>query len=144
MLEESIAVRRALGDKWGIANSLSSLTNLLIHLGQFQGVWAMIEESLLINIELGDKTAIAYCLEDFAGLAAGESQSERALVLAGAAAALRIEIDGPLPAGEQDALERTLAPARQAIDVADQEAAWQTGQALSLDAAMAYALKKRP
>ena len=108
MLEESIAVRRALGDKWGIANSLSSLTNLLIHLGQFQGVWAMIEESLLINIELGDKTAIAYCLEDFAGLAAGEGQPERALVLAGAAAALRIEIDGPLPAGEQDALERTL------------------------------------
>lgn len=140
MLEESIATRRALGDKWGIANSLSSLTNLLIHLGQCQGVWELIQESLLINIELGDKTAIAYCLEDFAGLAAGEGQPERALILAGAAAALRGEIGGPLPAGEQAALDRVLAPARQAIDQAGQEKAWRTGQAMSLEAALAYAL----
>jgi adenylate cyclase len=140
MLEESIATRRALGDKWGIANSLSSLTNLLIHLGQYQGVWAMVQESLLINIELGDKIAIAYCLEDFAGLAAGEGQPERALILAGAAAALREEIGGPLPAGEQAALDQTLAPARQAMTQAEQEKAWQTGQAMSLEAALSYAL----
>jgi predicted ATPase len=140
MLEESIATRRALGDKWGIANSLSSLTNLLIHLGQYQGVWDMIEESLLINIELGDKTAIAYCLEDFAGLAAGEGQPERALILAGAAAALREEIGGPLPAGEQDALDRTLAPARRTLDQAGQDTAWQTGHGMGWDAALAYAL----
>jgi hypothetical protein len=140
MVEESIATRRALGDKWGIANSLSSLTNLLIHLGQFQGVWAMVQESLLINIELGEKTAIAYCLEDFAGLAAGEGQPERALSLAGAAAALREEIGGPLPAGEQAALDRALAPARQALDQANQQTAWQTGHSMSLDAALAYAL----
>jgi hypothetical protein len=140
MLEESIATRRALGDKWGIANSLSSLTNLLIHLGQYQGVWAMVQESLLINIELGDKIAIAYCLEDFAGLAAGEGQPERALILAGAAAVLREEIGGPLPAGEQAALDQTLAPARQAMAQAEQEKAWQTGQAMSLEAALSYAL----
>ena len=102
----------------------------------------MIEESLLINIELGDKTAIAYCVEDFAGLAAGEGQPERALILAGAAAALRTEIDGPLPAGEQDALDRTLAPARRTLDQAGQDTAWQTGHGMGWDAALAYAFER--
>lgn len=141
MLEESVAIRRALGDKWGIANSLSSLTNLLIHEGQYSGVRPMLEESLLINQELGDRTAIAYCLEDFAGLAAGTGHPERALRLAGAAAALRDSIGGPLPAGEQAALDLTLEPARQSLDDKARVAAWEIGLALAMEQAIVEALE---
>jgi class 3 adenylate cyclase/tetratricopeptide (TPR) repeat protein len=142
MLEESVAIRRALGDKWGVANSLSSLTNLLIHQGQYAGVRPMLEESLLINQELGDRTAIAYCLEDFAGLAAGSGHPERALRLAGAAGALRDAIGGPLPAGEQAALDLTLEPARQSLDDAQRTAAWEGGWSMSVEGAIAEALSK--
>ena len=100
------------------------------------------EESLLINQELGDRTAIAYCLEDFAGLAAGTGHSERALRLAGAAAALRDSIGGPLPAGEQAALDLTLEPARQSLDEARQTAAWEGGRSMTTEAAIAEALAK--
>jgi class 3 adenylate cyclase/tetratricopeptide (TPR) repeat protein len=141
MLEESVAVRRALGDKWGIANSLSSLTNLLVHLSKYEGVRDMLDESLRINQELGDRTAIAYCLEDFASLAAGTGHPEQALRLAGAAAALRADIGGPLAAGEQAALDRTLKPARASLDEQDQAAAWESGQALSMEVAIAEALQ---
>jgi tetratricopeptide (TPR) repeat protein len=140
ILQESVAIRRALGDKWGIANSLSSLTNLIIHQGEYEGVGAMLEESLLINQELGDRTAIAYCLEDFAGLAAGTGHPERALRLAGAAAALREDIGGPLPAGEQAALDRILRPARASLDEDGRAVAWESGQAMRMEEAIAEAL----
>jgi class 3 adenylate cyclase/tetratricopeptide (TPR) repeat protein len=141
MLEESVAVRRALGDKWGIANSLSSLTNLLVHQGEYGGVQEMLDESLRINQELGDKTAIAYCLEDYAGLAAGTGHPRRALRLAGAAAALREDIGGPLPAGEQAALDRTLDPAWQApLSHEARRTAWESGEAMSMEQAIDEAL----
>jgi adenylate cyclase len=144
MLEESVAVRRALGDRWGIANALSSLTNLLIHQGEYDGVDAMLEESLLINQNLGDRTAIAYCLEDFAGLAAGKGYPERALRLAGAAAALREDIGGPLPIGEQAALDHVLEPARSALDEERRTAAWQNGCTMTMDKAIVEALSTAP
>ena len=142
LLEESVDVRRALGDNWGVANSLSSLSNLLLHQGVFDGVREYLEESLKINAELGDRTAIAYCIEDFASLAAANGQPESALRLAGAAQAVREETGSPLPHGEQAALDRTLAPAREALDEASQAAALEAGQAMTLDAAIASALSR--
>ncbi len=141
LLEESVEVRRALGDNWGVANSLSSLSNLLLHQGIFDGVREFLEESLKINAELGDRTAIAYCIEDFASLAAANGQPESALRLAGAAQAIREETGSPLPHGEQAALDRTLAPAREALDETSQAAAWEAGQAMTLEAAIAFALR---
>jgi tetratricopeptide (TPR) repeat protein len=139
LLEESVEVRRALGDRWGVANSLSSLSNLLLHQGIFDGVREYIEESLKINVELGDRTAVAYCLEDYAGLAAVTVQPGTALKLAGAAKKLREEIGSPLPQGEQAALDKLLAPARQALDEASQAEAWEAGEAMAPEAAIAYA-----
>jgi len=138
LLEESVEVRRALGDNWGVANSLSSLSNLLLHQGILDGVREFLEESLKINAELGDRTAIAYCIEDFASLAAANGQPEFALKLAGAAQAIREETGSPLPHGEQAALDRTLAPAREELDETSQAEAWEAGQAMTLEAAIAF------
>jgi tetratricopeptide (TPR) repeat protein len=140
LLEESIAVRRALGDKWGTANSLSSLANLLLHNGEFDSLPAMLRESLELTIEVGDRTALAYCLEDYAGLAAAKGAPSRAIHLASAAASLRTELGTPLPAAEQQALDRLLEPARQALGHAT-EMAWSYGQAMSFDDAVALALQ---
>jgi predicted ATPase len=140
LLEESLTVRRSLGDRWGIANALSSLSNLLLHQGDHSGLPALLQEALQLNLESGDRVALAYCLEDYAGLAAAHGEARHALRLASAAAALRAGLGAPLPAGEQEALERLLAPARAALGAAAAEA-WAEGQALGPDEAAALALE---
>ena len=92
---------------------------------------------------LGEWRAIAFVLEDFGGLAAAQGQPERALRLAGAAAALREALGAPLPPTERARLERWLAPARDALDEAAQASAHAAGRAMSLEDAMSYALDGR-
>ncbi|MBX0330346.1 tetratricopeptide repeat protein [Oscillochloris sp. ZM17-4] len=140
LLEESVAVRRGLGDKGGVANSLSTLANLLLHNGKLDDLPAMLRESLELNVEVGDRTAIAYCLEDYAGLAAAQGVAERAIRLASAAASLRAELGTPLPAAEQQALDRLLTPARTTLG-ARADAVWATGQVMSFEEAVALALQ---
>ena len=83
LLEESLAIRRQLGDKGGLALSLNSLADVLLDEGDHEAARPLLVESLRINWELGDRAAVAYLLDDFAALAAAESLSERALLLAG-------------------------------------------------------------
>jgi class 3 adenylate cyclase/tetratricopeptide (TPR) repeat protein len=138
-LEESLAVRRGLGDTWGIANSLSSLGSVLIQLGDYDAARTAMIESLQINQELDDRTYIAYLIEDFAFLAAVRGQNERALSLAGAAAALRDEIGAPLPPAEQETLDARLAPARTALG-ARADDTLQRGRTLTFEASLALAM----
>ena len=135
-------VRRTLGDKWGIANSLNGLADLLLHQGALGSVRALLDESLALNLEIGDQTAIAYCLEDYAGLAAGCMQPDRALRLSSSAVALREAIGAPLPPAQQIALDRLLEPARRALSEAEQSAAWEQGRAMTIEQAIDYALAR--
>jgi len=138
--EDAINLGRKLGDRWGVASSLSGLTNMLLYFGITKGVRPLLVESLTINHELEDRVAIAYCLEDFAGLAASLGSSERALHLAGAAAALRAQIGSRLHPREQADFDKLLQPARAAL--ADPDAELRAGAQLDLDAAVALALAK--
>jgi non-specific serine/threonine protein kinase len=139
-LEESLTIRRELGDAWAIANSLSSLGDVVLDQQDYATAHALLKESLTINQELGDRWAIAYVLEEFAGLAAVQGQPDRALRLAGAAAAVREVIGSPLSPIDQAQLEGRLASARQALGEATTAATWAAGQALSLAQAVVYAL----
>ena len=67
--------------------------------------------------------------------------AERALVLAGAAAALDAGI-GPPPPLVRDMVTRWLRPARDLLDVRAQAAAWELGQALSPERAVAEARRE--
>lgn len=138
LLEESLNLRRSLKDKWGIANSLSSLGDVTLDMGDLTAARKILMESLTLNEELGDRRAIAFVLEDCAGLAAALGQAERAVRLAGAANALRQELQSPLSPAEQTQLDRRLASAREALgNQADPE--WRSGHRLSLEEAIASA-----
>ena len=141
LLEESLTIRRQLGDKAGLAFSLNTLADVVLDEGDYGSARPLLEESLSLNRELGDQTAIAYLLEDYAGLAAFEALPERALRLAGFAAALRETIGAPLPPAEQARVDRMLIPARQALDPDLAAAAWAEGRAMPLDEAVEYALR---
>ncbi len=139
LLHESLFIRRQLGDKAGLALSLNTLADVVLDEGDYAAARPLLDESLALNRDLGDQTAIAYLIEDYAGLAAAEAQPERALQLAGFAAALREALGAPLPPAEQARVDRMLALAHAALpDTAAQERA--TGQALQIDQAIALAL----
>jgi adenylate cyclase len=139
LLAESLFIRRQMGDKAGLALSLNTLADVVLDEGDYASARPLLDESLAINRELGDQTAIAYLIEDYGGLAAAEAQPERALRLAGFAAALREAIGAPLPPAEQARVDRMIAPARDTLQQAA-AAAWEAGRALELEQAIALAL----
>jgi len=75
-------------------------------------------------------------------LAAAQGQPERALHLAGAAAALRETIGAPLPPTEQEEFERHLEMARQTLDEEAAAKALANGRAMTLEQAIEYALQE--
>src|SRR5205814_3934786 len=62
LIEESLAIKRDLGDKKGIASSLGNLSIVAYLQGDYISARTLQEESLVINRELGDKVGIATSL----------------------------------------------------------------------------------
>jgi hypothetical protein len=127
LYSQSLADFRELGDRWGIAGSLADLGNLAREQRDYNAAASLYRESLSLFRELEHKRGIARLLESFACSAAAESEPERALRLAGAAAALRQSIGAPLTSDEQTKLERGLEPARTALTTTAGRTAWLEG-----------------
>ncbi|MEP6895954.1 MAG: tetratricopeptide repeat protein, partial [Chloroflexota bacterium] len=140
LLNESLMIRRQLGDKGGLALSLNTLADVVLDEGKFTDARPLLDESLQISRELGDQTAIAYLIEDYGGLAAAEAKPQKALQLAGFAAALRESIGAPLPPSEQARVDRMIAPAREAVPESTITIEWEVGRSLELEQAIALAL----
>jgi hypothetical protein len=83
--------------------------------------------------ELEHKRGVARVLDCFACLEAGDLHAERALRLAGAAAALRGNIGAPLAVREQGRLEASLAKARTMLSNSAGTTAWLEGWAMPID-----------
>lgn len=67
--EEALAIRRELGDRLGVANSLSNLGSLALDRCDFAAAEALYEESIAIRRELGDRLGIAHALHDLGHVA---------------------------------------------------------------------------
>ncbi len=141
LMEESLSLRRARGDTHGIADSLSSLGDVLLLQGQGDRAKAVFRECLDIFQQLGDKSGIADCFQGLAAAAALQGDPTRAARLAGAAATLRKVIGGhdwPHLAAYHvhmmDAARTQLAEAVWAV-------AWTTGQSMTQNQALTYALE---
>jgi predicted ATPase/Tfp pilus assembly protein PilF len=134
--EKSLAIHRRLGDKWGVAYSLHELGRIAILAGDPATARALLCESIVLLRDLGDRVGVAESLEYFAGLATRQGERERALLLAGAAAAIRESVGSPLTPPDRASLETTLAPAREALGQASSAAALTRGRTLGLDEAI--------
>ena len=143
LYEESLGSFRELEDQWGIAASLADLGNLARDEKDFAKAHLLYEESIRLFQELGHKRGIARLLEAFAGASVAQSQPKRALRLAGAAAALRKTLGARIPAAEQDALESSLEPARQALPGQAGAAAWMEGWEMAVEQAVRDAVSAR-
>lgn len=141
--EESLAIKRELGDRSGVGTSLNNLGNLACEEGEFASARALHEEGLAIDHELGDRWGIAFALEGLAAVVAVLGKSLRAARIWGAAERLREEIGAPLPPNERPRYGRRVAVARAALrDDAAFDSAWQEGRALTIEQAIALALSE--
>jgi len=140
LCEQALAIFRGLNDRWGIASSLADLGHLSRDEGNRQSTQAWYRESIEIFRELGYRRGIARLLEDFACAAVTDGKPERALRLAGAAAALREALGARLPPDEQPKLERVLAQARAAVAPAAAQQVWTEGATMPLERAIDYGL----
>ena len=133
LYEEGLAIFRELDDRWGIAGTLADLGTLASEQKDYPTAQALYQESVRVFEELNHQRGIARLLECFACLAAVELQPERSLRMAGAAAALRQKIGGPLTPAEQAKLEAALLPARQALSRDEGEQRWSEGRSLPIE-----------
>jgi predicted ATPase len=136
LYEQSLAIFRELDDRWGIAGTLADLGSLARERRNYSKAHSLFGESIKIFQALDHKRGIARLLECFACSAAVQSEAERSLRLAGAAAALRQNVGAPLTPAEQAKLEAILEPPRQTLTNTVGVTAWLEGWALPVDKAI--------
>ena len=141
--EESLSAFRRLHDAWGIASALCDQGRLSTAQGKYEEAEWLYGESIQMFQNLGHKRGIARVLECVALNAAAQLQAERALRLAGAAAAVRQRIGAPLIPAEQSQLEKKLEPVRKGLTDAAGLQAWSSGWEMSPEQAVNEALGQK-
>jgi non-specific serine/threonine protein kinase len=145
LYEQSLDLNREFDFHRGhVARLLCRLGDLALDQGDLIQARTRYAESLSIAHVADAPGRIAAALEALGNLAVLQGQPERALRLAGAASACRERSRQPLRPRDQATLMAKLEPARQALDVALQMAAWMEGQAMTADSAVQYVLEADP
>jgi hypothetical protein len=129
-----------LEDPWGSARSAADLAQVSTEMDDCDAAHALFAQALATFASIDHKRGIARVLEGFAVLAEHERQYQRALTLAGAAAAIRHAFGAAPREADQAALERLLERAWHSSPPADTRRIWETGARLSLDEAIRFAL----
>ncbi|HZO25119.1 MAG TPA: LuxR C-terminal-related transcriptional regulator [Chloroflexota bacterium] len=145
-LQESLTICRRIGDAWGLAIVLAgggTISNWAWRAGDVQGATAAQEEALMLAWHLRDSRMLGNTLRRLSELANTQDQVKRAVRLSEAGIHL-IEQTGARPF--QTYLLgndlRVRPPARARLSPEDAEAAAAEGRAMSLEQAIAYALRQ--
>jgi predicted ATPase/DNA-binding SARP family transcriptional activator/Tfp pilus assembly protein PilF len=141
LLQESLALFRQTGHSH-LIHVLGLLGHVERAVGDYARAAALYQESLQLRREMDNVLFIALSMEDFAGLAARQGQSERAVRLLGAAEALCQTLVRTPPAGDAAEYERTVAAAHTALSEEAFASVWEQGRAMTLEQAVGYALER--
>ena len=140
---ESLSLNRELGTREQLFWNLCILGSLAKRQGDAQEAMARLAESLVGFREIGQRIGIAACLESMAGVAGATGRPMRAVRLFGAAAAIRDRIGHPPYPEEQIEYARRWGEVRAQLDTETFAAAWAAGQAMTIEQAIAEALRVR-
>lgn len=139
-IEESLHRAEAIGNPSGIAVSLWGLGEVQLDLGQLDAAQDTLQQALSRLWELGEVWSSILCLERIAKLLARQGLAE-AITLAAAAAAWRVRVGLPMPAGDAARLEGELLNLRSMLDPGTLAALEQQGHDLAPTQAVALALE---
>jgi tetratricopeptide (TPR) repeat protein len=139
LYEASLALRRALGDRGGIAAALYRLGTVAQAQGESARAAGLLGESLDLFQAMGDTSRMALCLEGLAGIAGVLGHAARAVRLVGTAAAWRERADEVAPPLERGARDHAMAASRSALGSEAFATEWTRGRLLALEDAIAEA-----
>jgi predicted ATPase len=142
LFDESIGVMRKVGDRWGLSYSLAGLSFEYLREGQIDQARLQLDESLTLAREIASTTSTALVLVGYAGLAAARGQPVRAAQSIGAADGVMAAIDARWWPTEQFAYDFIATMIRALLDDATWDAAYAEGRTMTVDQAIAYALKE--
>jgi len=142
LTEEATSLFRELGVKQGLAVSLGNLGELTLRGGDPERAQRLYREAICLQQELGAKGDILSILLIFAAFALQAGKPSRAVRLYAAAQALRQAIDMAFSLAQTGEYEANLASARTQLDPPAFAEAWADGRALTMEEAVAYALKE--
>ncbi|MFO1311116.1 MAG: tetratricopeptide repeat protein [Burkholderiales bacterium] len=135
----SMLLNREVGDAWMVAICNNNLGNATRGLGDYAAARRHYAESLRAYQAYDDRWALAFLLEDIGILAALGGDAQSALVLVGAADAMREAIGAPRAPSLEDEIERQLAAAAAVLYEQDRLAHRNRGRSLDLAGAVSYA-----
>jgi predicted ATPase/DNA-binding CsgD family transcriptional regulator len=138
--EEALALTRATGDRRQTAYVLASLGDTARDASKLDEARARYVAALTICRELATQWGLAWCLEGLADLVVSQGDAVRAVRILGAATALRDAYDLPLMPIYHSRRDRIVNAARKDLGSVAFAAAWDLGQAMSLDDAIAEAV----
>jgi ATP/maltotriose-dependent transcriptional regulator MalT len=133
---------RRVHDPGGHALCLSTLAAIALREGDTTAARRLLGESLSLRREKGSGRLVAEGLEEMAALVQTEGQPERATRLLGAAGAVRETLGTPVPPIYRADQEALVAAVRAALSKEAFAAAWQAGQVMTWEQAVAYALEE--
>ena len=139
LLQESITIHRELNDVRSLMRDYLVLAEVVEQQETPEQAEALFRESLALGRQVREMGIIAHLFDALARLAAARREPVRAARLAAAAAGVRDTYHIAGGEVEREPRERGLAAVRAELGDA-WEAVWQTGQAMNLEQAIAYAL----
>jgi predicted ATPase len=142
--QEGLATFRQTADPWGMARSCADLGFLACEQGDSAAARAWFTEALRPFRALDHRRGIIHVIEGFAVAAALAGETERAIVLGGAAAALRRTAKAARRQREATLVEHTLDLARKQQADSSTRRLWSAGSLLQLDEAIRIALEEAP
>jgi tetratricopeptide (TPR) repeat protein len=136
---EAVACTREMVDRHTLAAALYVHGSVMQARGERRQAVDELTEAVSLYQETGDRLGLAWCFEGLAALAWGSGQPDRSARLIGLASRLRELIRSPARPSEQATIQTTTASVRNALGAASFADAWETGRALTVDAALAEA-----
>ncbi len=142
LLTEAAAALRDADSPADLATNRNMLAMIAYRRGEYRLAEELLHENLEMVAVLRDLWTVAYSLTWLAGTAAVQGQPVRAVRLFGAAEALR-EVMGIRIhfSANRELYEQQVATARAALPESAFHALWAEGRAMSVEAAVAYALE---
>jgi tetratricopeptide (TPR) repeat protein len=139
--EQSLALRRH--DR-PTAASLNWLGHVAVAEGDVGRARALYAEGLRLHQRLGFAPGYSLSLSCFANLAVAQGQARRAVRLGGAAMAQAEKLGVQAWTTTQAGIDKRIEAIGATLPVAEQEAAWAEGQAMTLEEAVEYAVAEEP
>ncbi|HVF98273.1 MAG TPA: tetratricopeptide repeat protein, partial [Chloroflexia bacterium] len=138
---EALELFEEFGDRQSVAMILNNLGETALAQSNLEEASAYFKDGMVALRDIGNRAAVGGCLDGLAQIAAAEGNPERAALLFGATDGIMQATGEAVPVANRAEYAQIVAGVRDSLGKEAFEAAWDKGQAMSLDEAVAYGLE---